>query len=124
MPASCNWRADPTRFAFDPVNDWYPIWSPDGARIAFPSNQMGNFDLYVKVSSGAGSEELLVKTEQTKFPTDWSFDGRFLLYSQVDRKTGYDLWVLALPDKKPAPFLRTEFNERDACFSPDGKPRS
>ena len=29
--------------------------------------------------------------------------------------------MLALPDKKPAPFLRTEFTERDGSFSPDGK---
>jgi Tol biopolymer transport system component/predicted Ser/Thr protein kinase len=114
-------RGIPTRFTFDPGNDWGPVWSPDGARIAFASNRLGNFDLYVKASSGAGKEELLLKTEQRKFPTDWSFDGRFLLYSQNDPKTNSDLWVLALSDKKPTPFLRTEFNERDASFSPDGK---
>src|SRR5205823_5774542 len=76
-----------SRFTFDPGVDGYPVWSPDGARIAFSSNRMGNYDLYVKASSGAGSEELLLKTEQAKFPTDWSADGRFLLYSQTEPKT-------------------------------------
>jgi eukaryotic-like serine/threonine-protein kinase len=115
-------RGIPSRFTFDPSFDWYPVWSPDGARIAFASNRMGHYDLYVKISSsGAGKEELLLKTEQMKFPTDWSFDGRFLLYNQFDPRTHYDVWVLALSDKKPTPFLHTEFNERDASFSPDGK---
>jgi hypothetical protein len=38
-----------------------------------------------------------------------------------DPKTKHDLWVLPLVgDKKPFPFLRTEFNEEDGRFSPDG----
>jgi Tol biopolymer transport system component len=114
-------RGIPSRFTFDPGYDWYPVWSPDGARIAFTSNRTGNYDLYVKASSGAGREELLLKTEHAKFPTDWSPDGRFLLYDQVDPKTTSDIWVLEFPDKKPALFFHTEFNERDASFSPDGK---
>jgi len=43
------------------------------------------------------------------------------LYEDSDPKTKTDLWVLSLPDKKPQPFLQTEFNEAHAKFSPDGK---
>lgn len=115
-------RGISTRFTFGPSINWYPVWSPDGARIAFTSNRTGNSDLYVKVSSGAGNEQLLLKTEQPTFPTDWSADGRFLLYNQMDPRTNYDLWVLPLSgDKKPFLFLRTEFAERDGSFSPNGK---
>lgn len=50
-----------------------------------------------------------------------SCDGRFLLYYSSEPKTKYDLWVLPLEgDRKPFPFLRTEFNELDGHFSPDG----
>jgi hypothetical protein len=36
-------------------------------------------------------------------------------------ETKTDLWVLPLwGDRKPTPFLRTEFNERSGQFSPDG----
>jgi dipeptidyl aminopeptidase/acylaminoacyl peptidase len=42
------------------------------------------------------------------------------LYSELDSKTKSDLWVLPLEgDRKPIPFLRTEFNESDGHFSPD-----
>jgi eukaryotic-like serine/threonine-protein kinase len=44
-----------------------------------------------------------------------------LFFTSVDPKTGPDIWVLPLEgDRKPAPFLRTEFNEDWASISPDG----
>jgi dipeptidyl aminopeptidase/acylaminoacyl peptidase len=40
----------------------------------------------------------------------------------TDPKNGPDLWVLPMTgDRKPIPFLQTEFRERQAQFSPDGK---
>jgi Tol biopolymer transport system component len=111
-----------SRFTFDQQNNRTPVWSPDGARILFTSNREGAYNLYTKLSSGAGKEELLLKSDLTKFPTDWSSDGRFLLYNQTDPKTNYDIWVLPLfGNKQPIPLLRTEFNELDGAFSPDGK---
>src|SRR6266436_1405335 len=47
---------------------------------------------------------------------------RFLLFRTVDPRTGYDLWVLPFSgDKKPFPFLKTPFEERNGQFSHDGK---
>jgi len=51
---------------------------------------------------------------------DWSPDGRFLLYAQVDPKTKSDLWLLPAGGK-PVPFLQTDANEVQGAFSPDGK---
>ncbi len=111
-----------TRFTFHPASDSNPIWSPDGSRIAFQSNREGQFDLYMKNTSGAGQEELLLKSASSKWPSSWSADGRLLLYYEADPKTKADLWVLPMQgERKPVVFLRTEFNERDGAFSPDGK---
>jgi serine/threonine protein kinase/Tol biopolymer transport system component len=115
-------RGNPSRFTFDPAIDVAPVWSPDGSRIAFGSNREGTMNLYQKPASGAGKEELLLKTDLGKFPLDWSADGRFLLYQVTDPKTKPDLWVLPLfGDQKPFPFVQTEFNERNGRFSPDGR---
>jgi Tol biopolymer transport system component len=115
-------RGVSSRFTFDPTSDFQPVWSPDGSRIVFTSNRAGTFNLYQKIASGAGTDELLLKSANSKFPNDWSLDGQFLLYDDVDPKTKGDLWVLPMSgDRKPIPFLRTEFNERSAVFSPDGK---
>jgi Tol biopolymer transport system component len=78
--------------------------------------------LYTKASNGAGAEELLLESDQIKAPHDWSPDGQFLLYRSTDSVTNTDLWVLPLSGgKKPFPFIKTPFEERDGQFSPDGK---
>ena len=119
------WLLDGTRtsrFTFDAALDRFPIWSPDGSRIVFDSNRKGHRDLYQKPSSGAGAEELLVESPQDKVATDWSADGRFLLYHSIDPQTARDLWVLPLEgDRKPWVFLKTSFDERYGQFSPDGR---
>jgi len=119
-------RAVPTRFTFEPGIDLYPNWSPDGSRIAFSSDREGVSNIYSKVSSGAGRDELLLKTPLPKVISDWSPDGRYILYSANNPKTKADLWVLPLtgdraPRAPPFPFLETEFNERQGSFSPDGR---
>jgi Tol biopolymer transport system component len=115
-------RGVPTRFTFDSAIDFHPLWSPDGSHVVFESNRRGVFDLYEKLSSATGPDEVLLESSQTKVPIDWSSDGRLLLFTSTDPQTGIDLWVLPVSgDKKPYPFLKTPFDERDGQFSPDGK---
>jgi Tol biopolymer transport system component len=54
------------------------VWSPEGNRIAFGS---GN-DLYLKDASGDSKEELLLANEHLKSASDWSRDGRYLIYTE------------------------------------------
>jgi Tol biopolymer transport system component len=114
-----------TPFTFDPANDQYPVWSPDGSRIAWSSNREGLYHLYEKAASGSGQDALLLKSDYFKFPTDWSRDGRFIIYRQIDPKTKNDVWVLPVGplsgDQKPFAFLQTEANETAAVLSPDGQ---
>lgn len=113
------------RFTLDLASDNYPIWSPDGTRVAFNSGRNrtdGVLDLYQKSAVGSGNEERLLATGETKVATDWSSDGRFLLYRSASPKTAYDIWALPLfGDRKPFPVVQTTFEERDAQFSLDGK---
>ena len=81
-------RGNPSRFTFDPERDFLPIWSPDGRRIVFTSSRNGSWDLYQKAVSGTAQEELLLKTNDSKFPTDWSWDGRFIAYNRHRSRWG------------------------------------
>jgi Tol biopolymer transport system component len=113
-------RGASTRFTFGSSIALLGTWSPDGSRIIFGSNRGGGDDLYQKASSGVKDEELLLNSSEAKYPTSWSRGGRFLLYTSIKAKS--DLWVLPLEgDKKPFPFLRSEFNNEDGQFSPDGR---
>jgi Tol biopolymer transport system component len=112
-----------TRFTFDPAIDNEPAWSPDGNRIVFASDRKGHYDLYVKDASGAGTEQPLFESEADKAPTDWSRDGRYIAFELEDPKgkNRNDIWVFPLfGDRKPFPFLQTQFDELHAVFSPDG----
>ena len=110
-----------SRFTFDPSDDRYAIWSPDGARVAFSSRRTGALDLYAQPANASGGAELLFQSENTKVPNSWSSDGRFLLYWS-SRDNG-DLMLLPLSggDRKPVSFLSTPFTEMQGAFSPDGK---
>ncbi|MFI5166475.1 MAG: protein kinase [Thermoanaerobaculales bacterium] len=111
-----------SRFTFDPSDDATPLWSPDGERIVWASSRSGAYDLYWKAASGAGKDELLLRSTTSKSPDDWSLDGKFIIYEDTDPKTKQDLWVLPVSgDHKPMPYLQTESNELHARFSPDGK---
>jgi len=111
-----------TRFTFEPSPHYSPVWSPDGSRIVFSSSRGRALDLYVKSSSGAGKEELLLTSAATKYPDDWSPDGRFILYEVADPKTNFDVWALPLSgDRKPFPVVQGQFGELLSRFSPDGR---
>ena len=100
-------RRTSTRFTSHPAADVAPVWSPDGSRIVFASDRDGPRNLYQKVSSGAGNEETLSQSAEPKTPTDWSSDGRFLLFTNTDPKMGADIWVLPMIGaRKPEPYLK------------------
>jgi eukaryotic-like serine/threonine-protein kinase len=114
-----------TRFTFDAAEAGVPIWSPEGNRILFRSQQTPGrpYDLYLKPSSGAVEETTLLSSDQElKTPSSWSADGRFLLYHAISPNSDRDLWVVPMTgDPVPFPVLQTPFNERWGAFSPDGR---
>jgi Tol biopolymer transport system component len=110
-----------SQFTFDPRLDFAAVWSPDGSEIIFSSIRKEQLDLYQKQASGAGGDRLLLETAEDKVPTDWSADGKFLLYRNMDANHNFDIRALSLADNKPFTVLATEHDERDAQLSSDGK---
>jgi Tol biopolymer transport system component len=100
------------------------VWSPDAKRVVFSADrQTGAFlNMHVKASTGVGTEELLLESQLTQVPTDWSPDGRFVAFNQYDpRATHRDIWMFQFATRKPFPFQQSSRGEFDAQFSPDGR---
>jgi Tol biopolymer transport system component len=98
-----------------------PVWSPDGKRIAYNKQN----DLYLRDAAGGGDETALIANANGKAASDWSRDGRYLLYTETDSKTQGDIWYLENPlgstPGKPVRLLGTTARESQAQLSPDGR---
>ncbi len=71
------------RLTSDPTVDHVPVWSPDGSRLIFDSHRRGKGSaLYEIPSDGAVPERVLLQLDDEAFiaATDWSRDGRFLVF--------------------------------------------
>jgi serine/threonine protein kinase len=112
-----------TRLTFGPVQNTFPVWSPDGKWIAYNSDRNGHATIYRKPSDGSGAEELLLTDDQVVVPTDWSRDGKTLLYSRGPVGNS-EVWALPLDgDRKPSLVVPRVANSSmaQASLSPDGR---
>src|SRR5262249_33183844 len=112
-----------SRLTFRPFANDRGVWSPDGRRIAFmttpppPQQQIA-----LQPLSGTGRAEVLLPIAQTSIiVSDWSRDGRFILFNSRTDKTRDDVWALPLDgERKPVPLVQTPASETSAVFSPGG----
>ena len=99
-----------------------PLFTPDGSRVAYESDIGRASEFHLTPSGGIGTDEMLLSLNELAWPTDWSPDGRFLIYQSRSLKTKWDLWILSLAgDRKATPFQISDANETGGRFSPDGK---
>ncbi|MEO8596364.1 MAG: protein kinase [Candidatus Solibacter sp.] len=104
-----------------PMHEGSPVWSPDGSKVAYFGKQGEALDIFIRGTQAASKPELYVKSAERKFPSDWSRDGRFVLFSVEQKDTRLDLWGLSVGDRRTAPVLDTMYSEGFGTISPDGK---
>jgi Tol biopolymer transport system component len=86
------------------------------------SIRQGHADVYAKSSRGGGVEEIVIQSIRTKYPSDWSPDGRSILFRASDAKSNLELWTVPVAgEHSPVPFIQTGFGVSNGQFSPDGR---
>jgi Tol biopolymer transport system component len=115
-----------TPLTSDPLGNQYPLWTPDGLRVVYSSGRPST-SLHWRAANGSGDAERLVDSTTEMVPDSFSPDGTRLVVEQTHPTTGFDLYLLSLPDRRGGatkfdtrPLLATRFNERNAQISPDG----
>ena len=72
-----------------------PVWSPDGARVAYLSDREGEYRLYVRPADGSGGEKRLTgEGEAWPYGMQWSPDSDKLLMSDA----AMNLWLVDAGD--------------------------
>ena len=114
-----------SRFTTQGALNNVPVWSPDGGTIAFATGRNGGLDIYQRKVGATGDDDEVLRANAIPilFPSDWSRDGRYLMYYRTDTKTRrLDTWVLPLfGDPTPTRILGTPYNESQGQFAPDVK---
>ncbi len=107
------------RLTSEPLDEIFPQWTHDGARIAF-GTRTGT--IFWKPSDGSGAREELSHGEYPRYPASFSPDGGSLVFVEIHPSRRRDLWLLPLVgDRQARPLLTTEADEWGARFSPDGR---
>ncbi len=125
-------RGTPTRLTFDPAAEILAIWSRDDTQLVFASGRNAAVPaipsaLYRHAANGTGGDELLFAGEGDELlvPTDWSRDGRFLVFVRSHIATWAsraDLWTLELTGEHTArPLIESPFVSAAARLSPNGR---
>jgi dipeptidyl aminopeptidase/acylaminoacyl peptidase len=113
-------RGVPSRLTFEPASEVYPVWSPDGTRIAYSSNPKEALELFVKRTTGSQQARRVGGPAGAGMIAEgWSADGRYILYSLITRRPAFELW--AAPVEAGSEALRLASGALDGQFSPDGK---
>jgi len=79
--------SDRRRLTSHPAEEYSPIFSPDGSRIAFAAEYEGNTDVYV-ISVGGGQPQRLTWHPGGDTPVDWAPDGSAVAFVS-DRETDH-----------------------------------
>ena len=83
---------NPTNLSNSPENDVYPVWSPDGSKIAFQSFRDGNPEIYVMNPDGTGQTRLTTHPESDISPS-WSPDGSWITFHS-DRDGNMEIYKI------------------------------
>ena len=111
---------------FGPGIQHHPVWSPDSRRLVHVIANHTWPKLGIHLSDGTPDQEPLPDTG-FMVPTDWSPDGRFILYNNsalpaITNDFPSDVFAIDMArNRKVIPLLNTPFHEANATFSPDGK---
>ena len=109
-----------TRLAFGPWAFENPVWSGEGDRVMYVSQEKGSLDFYAKFADGSGEVEPIFADDKDKVLFDWSRDGEYLAYWPIGAGSGTpNIWIYSVERQQAEALITGEPTYADARFSPD-----
>jgi serine/threonine protein kinase len=108
-----------SRRTFDPDADTTPVWTTDGKRIVFTSEQGGVRNLFWQTDHG-GEVERLIDSPNRQAATGVAPDGR-AIFTETAPATREDVMAVTLNQPRSVtPLVQSPSRERNGVVSPDG----
>ena len=100
----------------------FGVWAPDSKQVIYSSLEDGTPRLYRKIVPGNSPEVPVVPSERqpNMFPTDWSTDGQWVLYS-APGSMAWDVFALRIGDSTAHPVVHSAQNQIQARLSPNAR---
>jgi len=111
--------SDPQRLTNGDWNDFSPVWSPDGSRIAFVSDRDGNREIYVMYADGSGPQNLTQNSADDWTPS-WSPDGNYLAFASF-RERNWEIYVMRADGTEQTRLTQNPAADYAPAWSPDGE---
>lgn len=102
------------------VADRFPIWSPQGDKIAWFSDASGEYQLVVADQFGENQKSFALENPTFYFTPDWSPDGKLISYTDTD----YNLWYISLENGKVKKVDTDGFAHPNRTMNPNWSPDS
>jgi tricorn protease len=102
------------------AHELYPVFSPDGGKIAFSSNRHGSYDIFVMSARGGPATRLTFDSAQD-LVNGWSPDGKLILFSST-RSTAFppSFELYTVPATGGRVRKVSAFEGKEGVFSPRG----
>ena len=100
------------------INHW-PVYSPDGKRIAFGSDRDGHFQIYIMQADGSDVRRVTNSPAADMRPA-WSPDGKRLAFTS-NRDGNYEIYVVNADGSGLKRITNNPERDDYACWHPDGK---
>ena len=114
-------RGVASRLTFGEANEIFPVWSPDGLRIAYSARNRGPYEVWARRADGTGEVDSVYSVGSHTGVMDWSRDGRTVIVTSFVAGNP-DVWAVPLDGAGPArEIVGTRFSESGGHLSPDAR---
>jgi Tol biopolymer transport system component len=86
----CLFNQPPTNII---VNGWLPVFSPDGAEVAFAIFGTGNSTSIWRIDAAGGQAVSLASEVLENYCPTWSPDGQWIAYQSSAENAGSEIWM-------------------------------
>lgn len=100
--------------------DWFPVYSPDGEKIAFCSDRTGHFEIYTCNSDGSESYQITSLNTHSGVPR-WSPSGEHIIFDSRPDGNSDIMIVDAEGKKRPEHLTKHPSDDRIPSWSADGQ---